>query len=330
MAADDSNSVSDTALNVQNTNLSSAVPTESSQNYTITPDPIISGTVTQCGSTDPFPGVNVTVCDVNGNILASTITDQNGFYTVAFLSDQTTFKVIAHLVGHIPDSKDVTVSPNPNDPSDPNLYATADLELGPFAIFLNHGSSNMNTIDAVSDSEYGPFASLAQSHPVDVAITPDGKTAVIACWGHITYFVDITDPTNPSVIGSVSNPNINSAYVSLTPDGKYALVTGLGPPGVIYVIEVATRTLVYTYIDPTTNLFGVGVAPDGQTVIATKYDTNQVNILTIDPSSGLLTSLYTLSTGLGPSSVAISPDGRTALVTNQNGASVSVFYGLMV
>lgn len=182
VAAEDTNSISDTALNVQSTNLSSAVPSGSTQNDTITPDPIISGTVTHCGSTDPFSEVNVTVYDLNGNILANTITDQNGYYSVAFLSNQTTFKVIASHTGHIPDSKDVTVSPNLNDPYDPKLYATANLELGPFAVFLNHGDSNMNTIAAATDTEYGPFASLAQSHPVDVAITPDGKTAVIACW----------------------------------------------------------------------------------------------------------------------------------------------------
>jgi len=93
-------------------------------------DPIISGTVYHCGTTDPFAGVSITVYNKEDEEIVSTTSDENGFYSVAFLSSDTVFTVTGNYPGHTLFTQKVTVSPNPSDPSDPNLYGVADFELG--------------------------------------------------------------------------------------------------------------------------------------------------------------------------------------------------------
>ncbi|MEG3225037.1 MAG: hypothetical protein BME94_05820 [Methanobacteriales archaeon Met13] len=120
----------------------------------VLPQITISGFVVDCQTKLGFPDVTITV-ENNENVLATTKTDKDGSYTTSFTSNDTLFKVIASALGHIPSTTEVTVNSNPSDPTDSNLYGTADFELGnPKALFMFHTSIDPIFAVAVIDCDY--------------------------------------------------------------------------------------------------------------------------------------------------------------------------------
>lgn len=157
----------------------------------------------------------------------------------------------------------------------------------------------------------------------DLALTPDGKTGIALSFGtDNVYLFDLTDPTAP---GTPDNVTLSFAPedVDLTPDGKFAVVSDGSLSPKLAVIDVVNRTLVEEF-PPTPVASGyvpmyqaVAVAPDGQTVLALDYEGRKLNTLTID-AAGHLTWVGAIEVSpdntLRPANVAISPDGRTAIV----------------
>ena len=155
----------------------------------------------------------------------------------------------------------------------------------------------------------------------DVVITPNRRTALVSNFGDsAVYFIDISDRTAPSVLGSVTL-SFFAEDIALTPDGRYALVTDGGFSPKIAVIDVANRVLVEEYEDttaPTPNAFqAVAVAADGKTVLTIDYAGGKVNTLTLD-AVGHLTYVGNIDVSNGgtflPVNVSISPNGKTAIV----------------
>lgn len=94
----------------------------------------ISGTVKDCNTKDPFPGVNVSVFS-NGKFIATNVTGEDGYYNINFLSNYNNFNVTASHTGHYPVTREVTVSPV----SESSQFGNADFELG------NSAYVNVNT-----------------------------------------------------------------------------------------------------------------------------------------------------------------------------------------
>ncbi|MEN6552812.1 MAG: carboxypeptidase-like regulatory domain-containing protein, partial [Methanobacterium sp.] len=92
---------------------------------------LISGIVRNCLSGELFPGVVITVKSIIGDELAKTNTDSTGSYQLNFLSNESIFDVTASNPGHISSSKEVTVTSNPQNTENSNLYGNADFRLGP-------------------------------------------------------------------------------------------------------------------------------------------------------------------------------------------------------
>lgn len=161
----------------------------------------------------------------------------------------------------------------------------------------------------------------------DVVITPDRKTALLSNFGDSTvYFVDISNRTAPSVLGSVTL-SFFAEDIALTPNGRYALVSDGGFSPRIAVIDVQNLTLVEEYVSPDidpdplveaydTYFQAVAVAADGQTVLTVDYFGGKVNTLTIDVA-GHLTYVGVIDVSNGgtvrPVNISISPDGKTAI-----------------
>ena len=162
----------------------------------------------------------------------------------------------------------------------------------------------------------------------DVVITPNRKTALVSNFGDsAVYFIDISDRTAPSVLGSVTL-SFFAEDITLTPDGRYALVTDGGFSPRIAVIDVLNRVLVEEYVTPdtdpdplsrpTTTFFqAVAVAADGKTVLTVDYFNGKLNTLTLD-AAGHLTYVGNIDVSNGgtfrPVNVSISPNGKTAIV----------------
>lgn len=158
-------------------------------------------------------------------------------------------------------------------------------------------TGTINIIDPTTDMVYGPFLSgtLGSSGGgvFDVAVTPDGNTALISNFGDsAVFFVDISNPISPSVIMSVTTPMF-AEDIAISHNGEFALVTDGGFSPYIAVIDLETRSLAYTVTLETGYANAIDIAPDG-TVVVVDYFGGYVQALYPDASGVLtVTGIYT-------------------------------------
>jgi YVTN family beta-propeller protein len=179
-------------------------------------------------------------------------------------------------------------------------------------------------IDAATDTAQGPFLRpLGTGNSLlDVVVVPDGSMAIVSNFdGNKVYFVDLT--VSPPVLLDSVITAFSAEDVALSPDGRWVLVTDGSSVARVASIDVLNRELVQT--QPVQGAQAVAVAADGETVIVTDADHDQVHLLRLNPEDGTLTYAgQRLRTGDVPINVAISPDGTTALVANFWEESVTV------
>jgi DNA-binding beta-propeller fold protein YncE len=162
---------------------------------------------------------------------------------------------------------------------------------------VNDGA--LSVVDTSMDVVYGPFLSgelgSAGGGLFDVAVTPDGKTALVSNFGDSTiYFVDMSNPISPSVITSVTL-SMFAEDIAIDPHGEFALVTDGGFSYVIDVIDLISRTLAYSVTLPSYGAQAVDIADDG-TVVTVDYFASVVQSLYPDASGHLtVTGIYTFA-----------------------------------
>ncbi len=198
----------------------------------------------------------------------------------------------------------------------------------------------------------GPIAEI-------VSASPDGNTIVYTSSSTGTIgFADITDPTAPALLGTVSLAAVTGGdgeptAVAFAPNGQHVVVavkdTGdvvaSADPGYLVVVSAATRTIV--------GQIAVGVGPDSialtpdgtKAVVAIEDEENEggnnapqartgsIQIVTLDyanPASStvatiaLTPTIGNMPTDIQPEYVDISPDGTTAIVSLQENNLVAV------
>ncbi len=197
----------------------------------------------------------------------------------------------------------------------------------PWAIVANYYDCTIQTIDLATNTVYGPFfgaATLCQNSGgvlLDVVTTPDGKFALVSSFfDNKTYTIDITNPENPVLVGSI-DVGFNAEDIAITPDGKYALITDGGSTNKIALIDIANTSLV------TTRELTRGaqcVATNGQWVVVCNDDNNSIIYGRFDPTN-IIDTENILSTGSDPINAEFSPDGKTLLVANYSDENISVY-----
>jgi YVTN family beta-propeller protein len=158
------------------------------------------------------------------------------------------------------------------------------------AFVNNFGSGTVSTID-VKTRKKEPTGIPVGPAPAGVAVTPDGKTAFVADATGTVSTIDVKtrkkDPTDipvgPAPVG-----------VAVTPDGKTAFVTNFGP---VTSLPEAIDAL---------------LEPPGSPGTVSTID---VKTRTKDPTD--------IAVGALPAGVAVTPDGKTAFVTNLRSDTVS-------
>ncbi len=217
------------------------------------------------------------------------------------------------------------------------LFAAASiLSAAPWAVVVDNPNSTLRMIDfgtTPATVYYTSATNLLGSEGggrFDVAVTPDGKNALVSNFGDSTvYRVDISNPMDPVVTGCITN-DFFAEDLDIAPNGKFALVTdgGFSPSLGIIDLSSFSTTLVYSITSGYAN--AVAIAPDNQTVVMADYFEGRIICGALGPT-GLVseTQLYTVSasgteTNL-PVNVSISPDGKTVLAANANTNEVNVF-----
>jgi DNA-binding beta-propeller fold protein YncE len=179
---------------------------------------------------------------------------------------------------------------------------------------------------------YGPFFTSNElgtsgQFLLDVAITPDERYALVSnFYGQTVYRIDISDPTNPTLAGSV-NIGFDAEDIAIAPNGQFAVVVDGGNENQIAFINLSSFSLngVYTLTTSSGEAQAIAIVPDNQTIIICDTDSNRIIYGQVNPTINGLISESTLPTGSDPVNVTISPDGNTALVANGADTTVSVF-----
>jgi YVTN family beta-propeller protein len=209
---------------------------------------------------------------------------------------------------------------------------------GPLAVITNfkegYQPSTVTILDTANDQ---PVAQIPVGvNPSGVAITPDGKTAVVACAeSQDLYFIDLA-ASPPKLIASLNvGGGLDGAFypvgVAMSPDGEYvALTVGINTtaapraaPGNQYVriVSVKDRTIVQSVHMPqdqfpmTAEAAAISsrgslvlLGPSTNLVYALAFSGGQVTL-----PEGTDDQLGAFQ-GAGGTHVAITPDGATALV----------------
>ncbi|HEY8515899.1 MAG TPA: hypothetical protein VIS07_10340 [Candidatus Binatia bacterium] len=209
--------------------------------------------------------------------------------------------------------------------------------VGGFALVANKGGNSVSRIDLASSNVSATIP--VPGNPTAVAVTPDGTKAYVVQSTNCPAPPEPTpgpDPTptpNPeptptppctvAVIDTASSSVVGSVTVgrepfavAVSPSGGFAYVTNRADD-TVSIIDTTTDTVIGTV--------SVGDTPEGiaagfGTVYVTNDAANSVSVYReID-----FQPLVTIGVGAGPVAVAVSPDGRTAVVGNDLGASVSI------
>ena len=211
------------------------------------------------------------------------------------------------------------------------LLGASVLRAAPWAVVADTALSRIATLDfgTTTPTVYGPFlqgqlGSTNNGNLLDVAITPDGRYALLSNYGDKSvYRVNISNPTNPVVTGCVSN-GFSAEDIAIAPNGQFALVTdGLNSSNMA-IIDLSSFSTSLTYTITSGAAQAVAIAPDNQTVILCDFAGNKIISGALGPTG--LVSESVLSTGDNhPINVSISPDGKTVLVANAYTNAINVF-----
>ena len=220
-----------------------------------------------------------------------------GFATNSFI--QTQSLPTSHF------SSGLAVSPNGK-----SLYVVASIFPGLISVFETAGAGKFVTnIDVGND-------------PIDVAFTPNGKSAYVTNTEDNT--VSVIDVKTNSVRGSPITGLSEPFGINITPNGDTAYALDVDSVG---VIDTKTN-LVTTSVDLSPYASGtgyfMGLTPDGKYLYVP---------VTITPADGLLVVIKTATNtvtaptvllGHFPTAIAISPNGKYAYVTDHSDGTVTV------
>ena len=234
---------------------------------------------------------------------AYVVNDRDGTVSVIDTATNTVSSSIAMFPGYAPFG--VAVSPNGK-----YVYVTANTDV--------QGGDKVSVIDTATNTI---VASIAVGiDPRGVAVSPDGKYAYVANLGDgtITVIDTATNTTNVPIIPAGFQP----LGMAVSPDGKYIYVTNSGD-GTVSVLDTATYHIVATVPvggnDSIPSHMAVGVTSHGTYVYVTSNGgpANPVGgtVSVIDTATNTNVAEIPVVHGY-PESVAISPDGRYAYVTN--------------
>src|SRR5215213_588449 len=196
---------------------------------------------------------------------------------------------------------------------------------GTLAIVAASSSNTVAVIDLTTNSIKATLPTGSQ--PIGATVTPDGRLGIICNFsGGTLSFIDLT-ANSPVISGTLATGAIgNPESIAVTPNGRFGIVADGGNETDVVAIDLQLRTIVSTVSGVPGNQ-GIAISPDGTLVLVISANTNQVSILTIAPNGALADTgqRVTLSGSAGGArSIAFTPNGRRALVTDADIARVTI------
>ena len=221
-------------------------------------------------------------------------------------------------------------------------------------VSVTTSTTSIHTIDLGKKPPvvYGPFLegqiiTDTGDSIFDIVMLPDKKHALASTFAtKQVHRIDLKNPNSPVKKGTVTLDNgVVSMYaedIAVTPDGKLALVSDGGFSPTIAFIDAKNFTLTSivtvtstTELTPTVlSAQAVAIAPDNKTVLLADYSGGKVHYGTINAARNgfdTMKSIWLCDTEVitttctgnlaRPVNIAISPDGKTALVAVSSASS---------
>jgi YVTN family beta-propeller protein len=207
--------------------------------------------------------------------------------------------------------------------------------------------SSVSTTDlSIIDTQSG---TIAATLPISGAygslvFAPDGTAAYVVGstpgWDNGNATLLTVDTATDAIDGAVTTFGYDSATVAASPDSGTVYVASQGSPiagqygmgGGLTVINATTSTTEAT-IAVGTGPDDLVVSPDGRTLYVSNFgagsDTTPLTLPTVPGTVSVVDTAtnsvrHTITVGLAPDAIAVSPDGRAIYVSNFQGDSVSV------
>jgi 6-phosphogluconolactonase len=178
-----------------------------------------------------------------------------------------------------------------------------------------------------------------------VTVDPFGKFAYVAnegcgdTGGSVSMYA--INPTSGALTSMIDAPCaagscLAPVSVAVHPSGKFAYVAnegGFAPTSVsMYSINATTGALAFTgTIAAAGRVLAVAVDPSGKFAYVVDGsdgfpgENGKVSMYTINATTGVLTSIGTIGTGLSPTSITIDPSGKFAYVANSGSNDISMY-----
>lgn len=186
------------------------------------------------------------------------------------------------------------------------------------------------TIEGIEHTLQGP--------PQAVAITPDGKLAIIGApsrydheakkesFGQFLQVVDL-EASPPKLLGRVDIGG-HPQGLSISPNGQLLLAASVD--GTVKVVTIAgkTLTLVDTVKVAAKRLSGLTISHDGKAALVALRDENGLAVLSIDGTQVKDTG-ERVSTGVAPYAIDVDSNGQYAVVGNAGLAGLAGYTGKM-
>jgi YVTN family beta-propeller protein len=183
------------------------------------------------------------------------------------------------------------------------------------AYVANSGSGTVSVLDPATARALAPPIAVG-SEPTELAVSPDASRLYVTNAGSDT--VSVIDTATNSAVARIpvgSEPT----GIAVSPDGARAYLTNSGDD-TVSAIDTATNTVVGPPI-------AVGDRPEGIALLVARPQALVAqrggNLALLDLGSGAV--IATLPDALGPSRVALTPDGTRAFATNAASNSVTIF-----
>lgn len=193
-------------------------------------------------------------------------------------------------------------------------------------IVTNSGDDTVSVIDVVKRQKLYDFS--VSSQPYGVAVSPDGKTAMITGWASGDLHIARLGATSGTVLGKVDIGLL--PYTVVAPgDGKFAYVAAAGSHIVAKVdvenISVLSRTRVGR------NPWSLAASPSGDQILVTNNRSNNLSLLktgtatpstasTVAPQSLISAGSQVLTNGQkvdrAAKNASVSSDGKSAVFTD--------------